>query len=81
MAESQAAIWLSLAQGSRGLCGVGLVAGWGQGHWGRLCVCDDSRPMITACAHVGSVNRREGGGGSEEKENCGWEGGLRGAPA
>jgi hypothetical protein len=39
MAESQAAIWLSLAQGSRGLCGAGPVASWGQGHWGRLCVC------------------------------------------
>lgn len=38
MAESQAAIWLSLAQGSRGLCGAGPVAGWGQGHRGRLCV-------------------------------------------
>lgn len=38
-AESQAAIWLSLAQGSRGLSGAGPVAGWGQGHWGRLDVC------------------------------------------
>lgn len=40
MAESQAAIWLSLAQGSRGLCGEGPVAGWGQGHGGRLCLCE-----------------------------------------
>lgn len=40
MAESQAAIWLSLAQGSRGLCGMGPVAGWGQGHRGQaVCLC------------------------------------------
>lgn len=40
MAESQAAIWLSLAQGSRGLCGAGPVAGWGQGHLGQaVCLC------------------------------------------
>lgn len=39
-AESQAAIWLSLAQGSRGLCGAGPVAGWGQGHLGQaVCLC------------------------------------------
>lgn len=34
----QAAIWLPLAQGGRGLHGAGSVAGWGQGGWGRLCV-------------------------------------------
>lgn len=34
----QAAIWLPLAQGSRGLSGAGSVAAWGQGGWGRLCV-------------------------------------------
>lgn len=59
MGESQAAIWLPLAQGGRGLCGAGPVAGWGQGCcWGRLRVWDDSGPMITACAYLGSVNRR-----------------------
>lgn len=34
----QAAIWLPLAQGGRGLHGAGPVASWGQGRWGRLCV-------------------------------------------
>lgn len=45
---------------------------------GCMSVCDDSRAMITACAYLGSVNRRGRGRGSEEKENCGWEGGLWG---
>lgn len=26
---------------------------------GCVSVCDDSRPMITACAYLGSVNSRE----------------------
>lgn len=34
----QAAIWLPLAQGGRGLHGAGPAASWGQGRWGRLCV-------------------------------------------
>lgn len=65
MAESQAAIWLPLAWGGRGLGGAGLVAGWGRDA-GAACVWDDSGPMITACAHSGRVNRRRRGKQAEE---------------
>lgn len=55
-----AAIWLPLAQGGRGLCGAGPVAGGGRDA-GAGCVWDDSGPMITACAYSGSINRRARG--------------------
>lgn len=54
----QAAIWLPLAGEAGG--SVGRACGWlGAETRGSLCVWDDSGPMITACAYLGSVNKRE----------------------
>lgn len=55
----QAAIWLPLAQGGRGLRRPALWLPGGR-EAGADCVYmwDDSGPMITACAYSGSVNRR-----------------------
>lgn len=43
-----------------------------------VCLCDDSRPMITACAYLGSVNRR----GREEvrRKTVAGKEGARGEP-
>lgn len=39
---------------------MGRACGWlGAETRGSLCVWDDSGPMITACAYLGSVNKRE----------------------
>lgn len=54
----QAAIWLPLAGEAGG--SVGRACGWlGAETRGSLCVWDDSGPMITACAYLGSVNKWE----------------------
>lgn len=54
----QAAIWLPLAGEAGG--SVGRACGWlGAETRGSLCVGDDSGLMITACAYLGSVNKRE----------------------
>lgn len=58
VAESPGGHLAPISRGGRGLCGA--ACGWlGAETRGSLCVWDDSGPMITACAYLGSVNKWE----------------------